>query len=222
MCCRLLNSPYKCTSNASAPCNAAFPSRYSWSVQRIQYADWFLHLHRILQCIWSKNYHTPDGCAVWLSPWSYCCWCNVVVFTPLCLWVFVVGGDIIAVVVLIHTCIHTGADTHSAHPRNDGDLKGCVGALPGTHSARICFQSIIRISSDIFGWRHQCILHRNNYGARPSDRIRCPRRQQCARLGVGYHRRRGGRAGTSEAAVIDVGAGILVGNGVLRPTEDAL
>ena len=30
------------------------------------------------------------------------------------------------------------------------------------------------------------------------------------------------RAGTSEAAVIDVGAGILVGNGVLRPTEDAL
>jgi len=31
-----------------------------------------------------------------------------------------------------------------------------------------------------------------------------------------------GRAGTLEAAVIDVGAGISVGIGVLRPTEDAL
>jgi len=45
-------------------------------------------------------------------------------------------------------------DTHAAHPRNDGDFKGRVGALPGTTNAHICFRSIIRISSDIFGWSH--------------------------------------------------------------------
>ena len=44
--------------------------------------------------------------------------------------------------------------THAAHPRNDGDFKGRVGVLPGTHSAHICFRSLIRISSDIFGWSH--------------------------------------------------------------------
>jgi len=43
--------------------------------------------------------HTADSCLVQLSPWSYCCWCDAVVLTPLCLSVFVVVGDVIAVVV---------------------------------------------------------------------------------------------------------------------------
>ena len=88
-----MNSPYKRTSNVHPPL-AMLPSAVvihgACNGYNMQIG---LHLHRTLQCIWTQRCHTADDCAVRLSPWSYCCWCNDVVFTPLCLWVFVVCLD---------------------------------------------------------------------------------------------------------------------------------
>ena len=102
------------------------------------------------------------------------------------------------------------ADAHTTHVRHDGDLQGLVGALPGTHNARIPFQFTIHSSSDIFGLRQPRIVHRNNSGAMPADWIRRHCRRQSARIGLGYDRSRGGGAGTSEESVIDVGGMVCI------------